>query len=164
MSTHDVPGADPAHNDELAAGCWAEHEDGSLIFVKGTEAGQVVYEIYDVGHDPVVFYQDAMRETAFKSQFSWSAPSASPVAGVQWTWHDKTPFPWDRVMKAYSSPVPVPAEATEQLSAASRIAESLKLRAEKLHEADARSRVDRLEAKGRSILGRIKEAVEVLTK
>lgn len=29
MSTNDVPGANVAHFDTLAAGCWAEHDDGS---------------------------------------------------------------------------------------------------------------------------------------
>lgn len=39
MSTNDVPGANPVNKDILAAGCWAEHADGSLLFVKGNEGG-----------------------------------------------------------------------------------------------------------------------------
>lgn len=31
MSTNDVPGAKTENRDVLAMGCWAEHEDGSLI-------------------------------------------------------------------------------------------------------------------------------------
>ena len=36
MSTNDVPGAKAANGDELAALNWAEHDDGSYIFVLGT--------------------------------------------------------------------------------------------------------------------------------
>lgn len=90
MSTNDVPGANPKNAYVLAAGCWAEHADGSLIYVKGTENDQVVYEIYDIAQDPPVYYQDAMREKAFKQQFSFPPVGASPE---EWTWHDKTPFP-----------------------------------------------------------------------
>ncbi len=108
MSTSDVPGANPKNADKLATGCWAEHSDGSLLFVKGTENGQIVYELYDVVQTPPVYYQDAMREEAFKKAFS-----APPVGASKedWTWHDKTPFPWARVMKTFDKPVPVAADA-----------------------------------------------------
>lgn len=48
MSTNDVPGANPKNADVLAMGCWAEHEDGSLIFVESVEGGTVVYSIFDI--------------------------------------------------------------------------------------------------------------------
>jgi len=151
MSTHDVPGANPANADVLAAGCWAEHDDGSLIFVKGTEGGQIVYEIYDVGQDPPVKYQDAMRELAFQDQFR---------SFDEWTWHDKTPFPWSRVMKTFDKPRPEHADVHEELSAAARVAESLRLRARDLTEEEVTPRTEQRRRKGRSIMERLERALE----
>lgn len=34
MATYDSPGSNPANNDKLSRGNWAEHADGSLIYVK----------------------------------------------------------------------------------------------------------------------------------
>lgn len=71
MATNDVPGANPSNADQLRMGCWAEHEDGSLIFVKSVEGSRVIYELYDVASNPIVQYTDAMPEEGFKTQFSW---------------------------------------------------------------------------------------------
>ena len=54
MSTTDVPGANPANRDELGVGSWAEHADGSLIFVESTEGDRVVYSMFDVSAEPVM--------------------------------------------------------------------------------------------------------------
>lgn len=156
MATHDVPGANPANADVLAAGCWAEHEDGSLIYVKGTENDQVVYEIYDLAQDPPVYYQDAMREDAFKKQFSWKP--MNPANPIKWAWHDKTPFPWSRVMKTFDKPTPVHADVHDTLSAAARVAQSLRLRAHKLTEEELKDKTDRIVRKGKSILDRLERA------
>ena len=158
MSTLDVPGSNPANADQLRASCWAEHEDGSLIYVKGTEGGQVVYEIYDMDQDPVVYYQDAMREDAFKKQFSFKQGAAE-----KWTWHDKQPMPWDRVIKSFDRPTPQMASAEDTMSAAARVAESLKLRAKQLHEADVAAQTETVAKKGRSIMDRIAKAVEAFS-
>lgn len=157
MSTHDVPGANPANKDVLAAGCWAEHADGSLIYVKGTERDQVVYEIYDVAQDPPVYYQDAMRKNAFQKQFS------HPTGFEKWTWHDKTPFPWNRVMKTFDRPVPALADVHDTLSAAKRVAESLRLRGERLTEEHLGGRTEQVQRKGRSIIDRLARALEAFT-
>lgn len=161
MSTNDVPGAVAANADVLAAGCWAEHDDGSLLFVKGTEGGQVVYELYDVAQSPVVYYQDCMRQAAFEEAFTWGKASVE-----KWTWHDKTPFPWSRVMKTFDRPVPQHADVIETLSAAQRVAESLKLRAQRLREHDVSHREEESpessRARGRRIIDRIAAAFEVL--
>lgn len=45
---------------------------------------------------------------------------------IRWTWHDKTPFPWDRVIKAGVRPGPRRASAEDHLSEAARIAESMR--------------------------------------
>lgn len=107
MSTNDVPGHKASNNDVLAMGSWAESKDGSLIFVESVENGRVIYSMFDTRHTPVLEYRDAMPESDFKPAFSWKADrsglkdkKASGVpADILWTWHDKTPFPWDRVIK-----------------------------------------------------------------
>lgn len=93
MSTNDVPGAVPANGDTLAMGCWAEHADGSMIFVESTEAGRVIYCMFDTKNHTQ--YRDAMPGVSFKSTFSWQP---SNPKSVKWTWHDKTPFPWNKVI------------------------------------------------------------------
>lgn len=130
MSTNDVPGANPANKDVLAMGCWAEHEDGSLIFVESVEAGRVVYSIFDVAQDPPVEYRDAMPEAGFKTRFTWK-PRAKDME--KWTWHDKTPFPWEDVMHDFPSGEKY-VQASDELSAAQRVAQSLHLRAERVRE------------------------------
>jgi hypothetical protein len=132
MSTHDVPGYNPDNKDQLAMGCWAEHEDGSLILVEGVEGGRAIYSIFDMAADPPVEYRDAMPEDGFKKQFSYE-PKASDKDDLIWTWHDKTPFPWDRIMDDITSGARHPS-AAHTLTAAQHVAESLKLRARELRD------------------------------
>src|SRR5947209_8109714 len=96
MSTYDVPGATPANGDELAMGCWAEHSDGSLLLVESTEGSRVVYSLFDLSKQPPIEYRDAMAEVSFKKSFTWNKAKKK---GEKWLWHDKTAFPWDRVIK-----------------------------------------------------------------
>lgn len=132
MATTDVPGAKAANLDELAVGCWAEDEQKtSLLHVIGTENGQVVFQMYDLTDG--MYYQDAMLEDDFEQEFSFPPTGKSPV---RWTWHDKTTFPWDRVMSRFKRPVPQPADVQDTLSAAQKIAKALHLRGRKLTEAD----------------------------
>lgn len=156
MSTHDVPGANKANNDILAAGCWAEHTDGSLLFVKGTEADQVVYELYDVAQDPPVYYQDSMRITGFNQNFSYPPTGAS---SVEWTWHDKTPFPWSRVIRNFDKPTPMHTTVADTLSAAAKVAESLKLRAKNLQPSDIEAQIPQSRSSGRTIIQRLEDAL-----
>jgi hypothetical protein len=128
MSTNDVPGHDPKNRDELSMGCWGEHDDGSLIFVQSTEGGRVIYMMFDLSVDPVVEYRDAMPEKGFKEHFSWKDKNS-----IKWTWHDKTPFPWDRVIKKGSRDGIHYASADDQLSAASKVAKSLRLKMEEFN-------------------------------
>lgn len=157
MSTKDVPGANPAHKDELASGCWAEHDDGSLLFVKGTEQQQVVYELYDLAQDPAVSYQDAMREDDFKSSFSFPPVGQS---AEKWKWHDKTPFPWSSVMKTFDKPRPVYADVHDQLSAATRVAKSLRLRGQKVAAESVEHMTDREMPLTHGIVDRLKRALD----
>ncbi len=126
MSTNDVPGANPSNNDELAMGCWAEHDDGSLMFVESTEGARVIYSMFDMVKSPPIEYRDAIPESSFKKTFSWKPGGGGSTE--KWTWHDKTPFPWDRVIKAGASDGGRLAFAEHTMSAAERVAESLKLR------------------------------------
>lgn len=156
MSTNDVPGAKKANRDRLAMGAWAEHADGSLIVVESVEAGRVVYSIFDVSGDDPVEYRDAMSETPFKKQFSWK-PGDDPAD--QWTWHDKTPFDWSRVMGDFPSGGRVPS-AVATLTAAERIARSLDLRAEAV-----RPRVEEsalLQRAASTIMRGLREAIDAL--
>lgn len=123
MSTNDVPGFVAANRDILAMGCWAEHTDGSLIFVDQVEAGSVVYSMFDLSVK--VEYRDAMPQKGFEKQFSYDPKNPTKD---KWTWHDKTPFPWDRVMGSFPAGARHPSAAAT-MSAAARIAESLNLRA-----------------------------------
>lgn len=122
MSTHDVPGANPANNDELAMGCWAEHTDGSLVFVESTEGDRVIYSIFDMSRTPPVEYRDAMPTETFEDRFGRDN-DVGP-----WTWHDKTPFDWDRVIRTGVPDGVRAAFAEHTLSAAQRVADSLRLR------------------------------------
>ena len=129
MATNSVPGADPKNNDKLNIGCWAEHEDGSMIFVKGVNENDiVVFEIYDFADEKMpVFYQQALALKDFEKTFSYD-PKKIDKINMKWTWHDKTPFPWEKIMQIIQKPVPVPANVEDTISAAKRIAESLKAR------------------------------------
>lgn len=159
MSTNDVPGANQHNNDELAMGCWAEHDDGSLIFVESTEAFRVIYSIFDVAKVPPIEYRDAMPEAQFKRTFSWKPGTKSE----RWTWHDKTPFPWDRVIKAGASDGGRLASAEAILTAAERVAESLKLRGAAVAR-DIRYRQDTVVEKSKTIWDKLSRAIAELGK
>lgn len=131
MSTDDVPGAVDIHNDRLAMGCWAEHEDGSLIFVESTELNRVVFSLFDLARTPPIEYREGMPEAGFKKAFSWddrkktTKVDGKDVPMIRWTWHDKTAFPWEKVMKSGISDGPRMAAREHVQTAAERIAESL---------------------------------------
>jgi len=163
MSTNDVPGAKASNNDILAMGCWAEHEDGSLIVVESVEAGSVVYSIFDIGVSPRVEYRDAMKESTFKDQFTWksSGKGSKKSDNLKWTWHDKTPFPWDKVMEDYPSGEKS-IRADDLLSAASKVAESLDLRAEAVR--DRHNVMPTIQKAATEIMGTIHRALESLKK
>lgn len=115
MSTNDCPGERKSNNDVLAMGCWAEHDDGSLILVQSTEDKRVIYDVFDLkgqmpngvtsslhtGGRVVMEHRDVMDEKRFKEEFSYDArKDKKDGVSERWTWHDKTPFPWQRVIDA----------------------------------------------------------------
>ena len=96
MSTNDVPGAKASNNDALAAGCWAEHsEDNTLIRVDDVEGKRVIFSVFDTAKDPMIEYRTALPEKEFKENFSWKP---NDPKSEKWIWHDKTAFPWDRLI------------------------------------------------------------------
>jgi len=135
MSTSDVPGYKAQNRDELAMGSWAEHEDGSLMLVQGNEGGKVVYMMFDTSATPMIEWRDAMAEKAFKEQFSFDTskpatkkPKGKKVPNIKWTWHDKTPFPWDRIIDAGAQSGQHIASADQLLTAAAAVAKSRTLK------------------------------------
>lgn len=157
MSTNDVPGAREENHDELAAGCWAEHEDGSLVLVESTEASRVIFSVFDMAREPIVEWRGALPEVNFKKRFSWNP---SDPASVKWTWHDKTPFPWDRVIAEGAEEGVRYASARDQLTAAARVAESLNMRAQDFH--DRPERRDQSRPRLNTILGGLQTALNEL--
>jgi hypothetical protein len=170
MATNDVPGANPVNNDELHVGCWAEHEDGSLIFIDGAEGGTVVFSMFDMSSDPLFEYRDSMARVTFEKTFSWdpSDPYYKTKTGAKakqekWTWHDKTSFPWDKVIKAGAKSGPKIAHASHVKTAAQRMAENLAMRGR-----EVRGRYDHLSdsvvARTRTVFDRFKRAFDELRK
>jgi hypothetical protein len=162
--TNDVPGANKNNADELAVGCWAEADDGSLILVKGLENGTVIYEIFDSAN-PDLSFTDAMPEKKFKPFYSYAGAAANKV---KWSWHDKTSFPWDRVMKNISRPKPGFSSVEAQMSAAQRVMESLKkmghdLKGRKLSKETIAHEEEQVYPKGAAIMQKLAEALEILT-
>lgn len=95
MATPDVPGANPAHKDFLSANNWAEHDDGSLILVNQIEEGIVIFSLFDLLKGTE--YRTAMEVPDFQRKFSTCFDKKEDDPIEQWTWHDKTKFPWDRL-------------------------------------------------------------------
>jgi len=159
MSTYDVPGSNPSNNDELSLGCWAEHDDGSLIFVESTEGNRVVYSIFDMSKTPIIEYRDAMAESTFKKQFSWNKNNKKQD---KWLWHDKSAFPWDRVIKKGAQDGLRHASAADTLTAAERVAESLKLHARAFDEGRAETMMPQQRNRVNTIINRLKNALDDL--
>lgn len=121
MSTEDVPGMNPLNRDSLHSGCWAEHKDGSMVYVLGTEGNKVLYSMFDVSdaNDPVE-YRDAMPLRQFETDFSYDPRNPR---SVRWTWHDKSEFPWGRIMRKFKSGVK-PVSADKVIKDAAKITKS----------------------------------------
>ena len=128
MATYVVPGADPKNYDKLAVGCWAEHDDGSLIYVKEiTPSHFVVFDVYDPSDgSPTILYTDRMPLERFNVSFSFELKRSSE-SQIKWLWHDKTPFPWDRVLNGLHRPHNADKIQNTPPSAAARISSALKL-------------------------------------
>lgn len=167
MSTNDVPGACPEHRDKLAMGCWAEHEDGSLIFVESTEGGRVIYSIFNMAVTPPVEYRDAMPQKGFEDHFSYTPnkkKGKKPIGDVVWTWHDKTPFPWDKVMDAGVKDGVRHVNVEDQLNAALRVAHARNLinQGKPINTDKLKSFMDQMGVKGRTVMNKIQRAIQEL--
>jgi len=140
MSTNDVPGAKATNNDKLSMGCWAEHQDGSLIFVESTEGGRAIYSVFDISKDPPIEFRDTMPIQGFKDHFSWN-PKSKDKDQIKWTWHDKSPMPWDRIIKEGIPDGVRHACAQHLLNAAEQVAQRRKLIGSKVDEKDVQTRL-----------------------
>lgn len=161
MATTDVPGAKKSNRDKLAIGCWAEHSDGSLLLVEGMERGKVIYSIFDMSQEPVVEFRDAMPEEGFKDYFSFDDKRPDME---RWLWHDKTTFPWDRVMRHFKAGYKAPS-GLDQVSAARRVADRMKLKGQQLNSSDVSDKVDLVEKVGKVgqiVVSKIQDAIREL--
>lgn len=129
MSSNDVPGFNPKNSDSLSMGCWAQHEDGSLILVESVEGNRVIFSMFDRSREPIVEYRDAMPENEFKKRFSFDPNAKGGTQSIRWTWRDKTLFPWDLIIKDGAQVGERPVSAADILTAAQRVADSLNMRA-----------------------------------
>lgn len=161
MSTNDVPGAKKYNNDDLAMGCWAEHDDGSLIFVESTENGRAIYSVFDIAdEDNPLEYRDSMLVKDFKQAYSWDPKKKD---SIRWTWHDKTAFPWEKVIEIGAKDGVRYPSATQLISAAERVAQSRKLKGAVIDRDDHAHKVDRKAEKAAySIMKGIQSAIESL--
>jgi len=151
MSTNDVPGAKACNNDELAMGCWAEHDDGSLIFVESTEGGRVIYSVFDISKIPPIEFRDSMPKEGFEAHFSWDPKGKKDQ--IKWTWHDKTAFPWNRIIKEGVPDGVRHACAHDLINSAERVAEARKLIGHKVDEKEIETRLPK------TMVGRVGKAL-----
>lgn len=156
MSTNDVPGFKPEHHDELAMGCWAEHADDSLLLVESVEGGYVVYSMFDFADGPILEYRDKMAQGAFEKAFSYDPDKDDDDLNVLWIWHDKTPFPWDRIIDKGARPGLRFARGEDYETVAERIARHRKLHA---HKFDYQSAVSKAGSATRAIKDKIQRAI-----
>ena len=98
MATPDVPGANPKNNDKLSALNWAEHDDGSLVIVYQVTEKEVVFSLFDSEKE----FKSKMNRKEFERQFSKNVTKKPSDSKIVWTWHDKTPIPWDRALQSRS--------------------------------------------------------------
>jgi len=156
-----VPGARASNKDTLGTGCWAEHKDGSLIFVEGAENGRVIYSVFDLmDPDNPLEYRDAMKERDFKKAYSWK-----PGKRDKWTWHDKTAFPWEKIIEIGAKDGVRFPSADRLISAAERVAVSRKLKGDVIvSDEHAHKTGTKTEKAAIKIMKGIQNALEQLTK
>jgi len=166
MATTDVPGARAVNRDELSMGCWAEHEDGSLIFVESTEGGRVIYSVFDMSKKPPLEYRDAMPEKGFKDHFSWDPKGKlNDDDNIKWKWHDKSPMPWDRIIEAGIPDGVRHACASHLLSAAERVSKSRDLVGKPVDEktlVDMTDKIGKFGRASRAIIDGLQKAITEL--
>jgi len=161
MATCDVPGANPNNNDELHPGCWAEADDNSLIYVEGVSETEniVIYSIFDLTdpNNPLEF-RDSMPIDGFEQIFKNSPDT--------WTWHDKTAFPWQKIMSIFKDGSKVPS-ADQLISAAQRIVKTRKIyKSNKIKKDDIKEKIDNsyITKTGHVIIDKIQRALNELRK
>ena len=160
MATCDVPGSNPANNDNLHPGCWAEADDGSLIFIEGISESEnrVIYSVFDLTdkNNPIEF-RDAMPKNGFESHFKWKNNKTD-----MWTWHDKTLFPWEKIIDFFPDGQKSPS-INQTLSAAKRLAESRSLLSNKVDKKDYQHKTNQVISEtSNKIIDKIQRAINQL--
>jgi len=160
MSTCDVPGYDDiksdAKQDKLRIGVWGEHTDGSQILIEGVEQGRVVFSIFDMSVSPPMEYRDSLPERQFKQQFSFNSKYSIVDGG--WRWHDKTQFPWNKIMDHFPDGTRFPS-ADIVLNEAQRIVKLKNLRGDIIKKENYSHMMDQIGKKGRIIVDKIQRAI-----
>jgi hypothetical protein len=88
----------PNSKDLLDGGCWAEHNDGSLLLVGRSQSERVDYWLFDMAGTPPTICRSALPKAKFEKMFA-------DKGDFLWTWrHEQTPFPWDRILLAINGP------------------------------------------------------------
>jgi hypothetical protein len=163
MSTCDVPGFDDkkstSKTDVLKIGVWGDHSDGSLVLVEGIEQGRVVFSIFDMSLTPPMEYRDSLPEKQFKSQFSFN--SRDSIVKDGWSWHDKTQFPWNKIMDNFPDGTRYPS-ADYALNEAQRIAKIKDLRGAIVKKENYSHMIEKVGIKGKMIIDKIQRAVNEL--
>jgi len=156
MSTQDVPGFGCAVRDELAIGVWGEHPDGSLILIEGVEQGRVVFSMFDMEPTPPIEYRDSLPEDQFKRQFSFS--SSDSIVKDGWQWHDKTQFPWNKIMDNFPDGTRFPS-ADVIMNEAQRLARVRSLKGGVVKRENYEHMIKKVGRKGNIIVDKIQRAI-----
>jgi len=132
MSTNDVPGSNPKNNDVLSPLNWAEHKDGSLLLVYDVTNKDVVFSMFDLETNSE--YKSSMLRAEFDRKFS---VGDSLIENVIWEWHDKSPFPWHKILKRGKSELlasdrPMKTHSIVPTTAAKRVANAIDVEARRL--------------------------------
>ena len=100
-----------------------------------------------------------MPKAGFEKEFSWTADGKKSEKD-RWLWHNRTPFPWDRVIKAgMPSGTRIPM-ASGVMTAAQRIADSRQLNGVPADPESVKHRMDLMSMPGvRRMIGGLQRAI-----
>jgi hypothetical protein len=106
--------------------------------------------VFDVSKEPPMEYRDAMPQDGFKKHFSWDPDGSDADDNIKWKWHDKTPFPWERIIEEGIPDGVRHACASHLISAAERVSKNRELVGGEIDQEKVRDVVDRKGKYGRA--------------
>jgi hypothetical protein len=104
--------------------------------------------MFDLSSNPPMEYRDAMPEKGFKDHFSYEDEDDE-----QWLWHDKTTFPWNKVMAVFKDGTKF-TSAIDQIKAAQRVADVMMIKGQRLEEDSISNRLRNFNEKSKVVIGR----------